>query len=1244
VSPIGSDLRGVLSAARRALRRDTAVATAAFTLLAIPLVLLVGWLLAGFARWSQPGFGPLLLELAALAAAVIAMAWLGRRWLHAVSETAVASDAEDRLGLPAGAVRGILELGRAVPDGTSAALYRRAERELDARFRGMGPVDVGGELRLRVRRRRFYATASFAALALLVVGLGLATPERSRAAWAPLLSPIDHLVGPPLPALALEPGDAQVLRGQDVRVHARAPLRSVATLHWRQDGDVLRRETLAIVDDTASAVIPRIDAPTSVWLQTPDGARTPVFRLIPVDALLVAEITFDVVYPGYLNRGQERFTGELPPLEVPAGTDIVIRGRATRSLATLGLQSTDGERRVDLAAQDERFGARWRPTASGTYTWHGRGSDGTPLAASPAPIDLVVVPDRAPTVVLTFPGVDTLIAGDLQQPIIADARDDYAVTAATLVSWRVSARGESEAPREQPMPIDAVGERVILRGVLDARERRLIPGDTLKYFVRVVDNSPTRQSGVSRTYALRLPSMAELRRHAEAEMADALERARGVAGGAGDLERQLRDANRRAAAAAARRGAGGSPQSPSTSGDLAFQDAERARQLLERQQSMLDQIDALREQLRAVERASGEAALRDHQTQQRLEELRSLYERVLTPEMRERLAEAQRRLGEMTPEELRRTLEALEGDQEELSNKLERNVELLERAAIEQEMAALAQEARELATQQHAVTEATKEGDTRSRAEQQARLAERAEDLAEAVARLEERLAEQGETRTAEQAGQAKQDARAAEREMERAAEQAAAGRRDEATKSGEEAADRLEKTAEKLDGARAAMVDEWQREVQDAMQQATMDALSLAERQDAVREEMEVLEQPQLPQQPGAPQLEKQVGGGEQQQERSGQSGQDSPQQGRQDQQLGEQGQRQSGQQPNQQQQGGQQQRGGQQQGGGQQQQGGREQGGQQGQQQDGGEQQGGQQGRQGAGNETGGSGERQRLAEEQAALQQGLEQLGRNIADASERSAMVNREVGSALGRANLSMQQTLEALREAERWQRMPTEEAAQSVDALNRLALALLNNAEQVGRPEGSGWQQAMEQLADLAKEQGGLTGQSSALLPVDADERAKLEQLNRMGREQREIAQKIAGLSDLMGGREDATGRLSELAREAEQIARDLGGGRLGADVISRQERLFHRLLDAGRTLEKEETSEERRGEAARQRTAPAVAPLDAALLEALQRYRVPTPDELQALPPSYRRLILEYFERLNRAAPAPNGTAREERR
>ncbi|MGH7507654.1 MAG: DUF4175 family protein [Longimicrobiales bacterium] len=1207
MSPAPS-LSRLIDAARRAVRRDTAIAVLATAAAVLPVVLVFAWLFGGAGAWLAPSPAPLILELLAVAAVGGVVFYAMRRWLRGLDEPDLAAESERRLGLPAGAVRGILELGRNIPVGTSPALFRREQTEITRRFAGDSPRLVSGDIGRRVRRRKLIAVAGLVGLSLVAGLLGFVSPARTQAGWRPLLHPVAHLSSPPLPALVVRPGDSEVLRGGDIEVVVLAPGREAVVVLSRADGDVLRRQTVQVSGDSAVGSIARIDARTTYWIEAPDGARSDTYTITPLDPLLLSELSVEVVYPSYVGRAPERFETEVPPLEVPEGTQLVVRGRATRPLREAALHSDGDGTRIPFTVEDAAFSGRWTPAASGAYDWWLLGGDGTALAAGPAPIEITVVPDAPPQVEITFPGTDTILDPEMVQAIAGDARDDYRLAKAELVSWRVSSSGAAEPAIETPVALQGVDERALVRAVLDATERNLLAGDTLKYFLRVTDSSPRQQTGVSRTYSLWLPSMAELRKQTGRDASELIERAEDLVSTAEQVQSETRDLQRRTAASNSRQqqvAASGSGSPGGNRRSMDFQESEQARQVLEQQERLSAELEQIRQSVQALEKAMAAAGLRDQDLQQRLQELRELYDKILTPELREKLDELRSALEKLDPEQVEQALEQLTAQQEQLQDQLEKSLELLRRAAAEQQMNLLAQEARELATQQEALAEAMRQDRqaTPQQAATQEQLERAAEQLAGTMQQLQQQLDAQGEQEASEQAASATQGTREAQQAMQQASQQAQRQQGEQAAESGRAAAQKMTEAAETLEGARQAMAEKWKQEVQESVQQATNEALSLAQRQQALLDQMKQQSDPTAQPKPLSQPLQ------------PPRTGQQSGQQ--------QAGQQQSGQQAGQQ-------KGGQQQSG--QKQSGQKQGGQQAGQQKGGQQRGGQQG---GSQQIGQGGSLEGMRAEQAALQQGLEQLGKNLAEAGERTALMNREVGSALGRANLSMQETMRGLQQTGSQQGMPTSQASQTVEALNRLALALLNNAQQVEQSQnGTGMQQAMQELAELAKQQGALNGQGNSLMPLNLSSRAMSQQLERMARDQREIASRLEGVNEMMGGREDVLGRLDALASEAEQIARQLEGGRLPPEVLARQERLFHRLLDAGRTLERDETSDERVGEAPGAFDPSRAEALDPGLLDDGMRYRVPTPEELRDLPPAYRRLILEYFERLNRPAAA----------
>jgi hypothetical protein len=166
---------------------------------------------------------------------------------------------------------------------------------------------------------------------------------------------------------------------------------------------------------------------------------------------------------------------------------------------------------------------------------------------------------------------------------------------------------------------------------------------------------------------------------------------------------------------------------------------------------------------------------------------------------------------------------------------------------------------------------------------------------------------------------------------------------------------------------------------------------------------------------------------------------------------------------------------------------------------------------------------------------------------------------------------------------------------------------------------------MERMAELARKQGGLGQQGAGLLPM-AGSSAIREQLRQLGARQRELAQELERLR--------AQGEMpgaAELAEEARELARRLEAGRLDRQVVERQERLFRRMLDAGRTLQGKEEDEEKERESTTAtddsiRLPPA---LRARLEQDGDRLRVPSWEELQRLSPEERRLVVDYFRRLS---------------
>jgi hypothetical protein len=265
--------------------------------------------------------------------------------------------------------------------------------------------------------------------------------------------------------------------------------------------------------------------------------------------------------------------------------------------------------------------------------------------------------------------------------------------------------------------------------------------------------------------------------------------------------------------------------------------------------------------------------------------------------------------------------------------------------------------------------------------------------------------------------------------------------------------------------------------------------------------------------------------------------------------------------------------------------------------------------------------------LRGEQAAIREGVDRVVERLQDAAGKNALVSPELSTAFGFSRLRMTEALQELQEATPNTRQAGDRAGQALDGLNEVAYALLRNRGNVeGSESGSGMAEAMEQMAQMAREQQAMAAESGQMLPMMAQgQQEMLRQLRELAERQRQLGEELERMDA-----EGASNAAEELAEEALEVARELEAGRLDRETVERQEQLFRRLLDAGRTLrsDEEDEREERQSETGDQ-TNVRVPPELLGPTGPEARYPYPKWEQLRRFTPEERRLILDYFRRLN---------------
>ncbi len=276
---------------------------------------------------------------------------------------------------------------------------------------------------------------------------------------------------------------------------------------------------------------------------------------------------------------------------------------------------------------------------------------------------------------------------------------------------------------------------------------------------------------------------------------------------------------------------------------------------------------------------------------------------------------------------------------------------------------------------------------------------------------------------------------------------------------------------------------------------------------------------------------------------------------------------------------------------------------------------------------------GNAQGMQGEQGAVQQGVQQAAERLEQAGRGSALLSQRSQRAMAEAQQKVQQAAQSMNAS--GQPGGGEQAQSAMrdaaQALNQALSSLVRDRERVNNANSaSGFGEMMEQMKQLAEQQGSLNGQMQGLsmMPGGAQGQQGQQQARALARQQKSVADGLQDVADI-----DPTGRLEALAREAQQVAQALDRGVTDPAVAARQQQLYRRMLDAGRFLEQNERDDQGAREARAGTGRGTSAATGATSGKDGVRFAPPTWNDLRTLSPEERRLVYEYFRRLNATPP-----------
>jgi len=268
-------------------------------------------------------------------------------------------------------------------------------------------------------------------------------------------------------------------------------------------------------------------------------------------------------------------------------------------------------------------------------------------------------------------------------------------------------------------------------------------------------------------------------------------------------------------------------------------------------------------------------------------------------------------------------------------------------------------------------------------------------------------------------------------------------------------------------------------------------------------------------------------------------------------------------------------------------------------------------------------------------------------NFAQITDSLYRVSAEIPSFPNRMNARKVEVLKNLENtvqlmAERDRNRAAAESRIALGGINEIASMLADLLEAIQNQDGSGsgsggmsTEQMMEQLQNISGNQQQLNQQIQDMINDLQGERlmqGQMERLDQLARQQNEIRRQLQQLQQGggLGSGDQLMSELQRISDEMEDAINDLRGGVVDRTLISRQQNILSRMLQAERALNEREQDEERRGNQpdATERMSPSELTLDA-LREQIRRGL--RENRGTRFSEEYQQLIQRYFELLERS-------------
>ncbi len=530
---------------------------------------------------------------------------------------------------------------------------------------------------------------------------------------------------------------------------------------------------------------------------TADGFKSKEYELLALPNPVLLNFEMALEYPPYLNKKNEviKNTGDMI---VPAGTKISWKFN-TQNTNVLRLNFNDTSFSVVPSGANE-FNYAGRLFKNKTYSV----TTANQFLKSKDSVSYTinVVPDAYPQINVTEKKDSTTTKKLYFQ---GDVKDDYGFNK-LLFHYRFLNQNDSIADKawkalttqSAAISINKNTTQNMFFHYWDLSELEINLGDQIEYYFEVWDNDGVMGSKSTRTQKMvfKAPSLKELEDTKDknndkikSDLQESIEQAKNVQKELNDLQRKVLEKK-----------------------TLSWEEKKKLQELLDKQKKLQKKVENIKNENQQNNQEHNEYKQLDEKILEKQKQLEELFDKVMTPELKEKYEELQKMLEELNKDKIQEALEKMKLDNKDLMKELDRNLEIFKQLEFQQKLQENIDKLNDLSKKEEELSKKSEEKNAEA-IEQKAKqddLNTKFEELKKDLKELEKKNSELQDPKKMENTEQKQEDIK---NDMQKSSEQLDNNKKKDASKSQKSAAQKMQKMSEQMQQMQQQMEQEEQGE-----------------------------------------------------------------------------------------------------------------------------------------------------------------------------------------------------------------------------------------------------------------------------------------------------------------------------------------------------------------------------------------------------------------------------------------------